>query len=109
MNKSLGKALYKSHKQHLWQANRLSKIRFPSMKDHAHLLEHKFRATTKCVIVQQKAFSTVKHLELLAKYKRGTRQVENFVVRALEPTCSETTVKTAVKESEILHCIQTMK
>ena len=26
MNKSLGKALYKSHKQHLWQAGRLSKI-----------------------------------------------------------------------------------
>ena len=91
------KDLQKSHQIHLGRCSRLSNLKFPGSWRTTVLMQS-FSQVTKAAIEQQKSWSTLKHLGLLARYGRGTRRVEHHVTKALNPLETKGLVQKVVKQ-----------
>ena len=96
MSKSQKSSLHFSLKKHMWNCGRLAFQRYQSSW-RATELEQRFRRVTKSCLDQQRKWSQLKHLELLTKYDRGTKRVEQSIARAMEPLVSKSAVKRATK------------
>ena len=56
------------------------------------------KTVTKSSIEQQKSWSKVKHMEALVSFDRGTRRVEESVVKALDPLVDVNIFKKITKQ-----------
>ena len=58
----------------------------------------KFSKVTKAAVEQQRTWSSLRHLELLTKFGRGTKKVEEHVVKALAPVEDKAVARKVVKQ-----------